>query len=131
MDDKGLVKRVINSSKNKSSMLFGQMVLFEPGRDQTVIIMDDSVNNEYLVEKIALTAGDDGKKRELIESVLYFGVKDNHVVIVQSHALRARQCELHFDWLLTQCTEVLPDNKAFYLSDTPTESARKRFKSYR
>lgn len=125
LDDKGVVRRVINSSRTQNSMVFGQMIRYEQGKDQTVVVMDED-SDEYPVEQIPLNQGNDGKRREVVESVLYFGVLENHVVLVQSHALKARDFERHLEWLLKQCTSVFPSDNALYLSDQPSDEARKK-----
>ncbi|MGK7630910.1 hypothetical protein ACSRCY_23670, partial [Salmonella enterica] len=33
--------------------------------------------------------------REFVDSILYFGIRDNHVMIVQSSALRTKDIESH------------------------------------
>ncbi len=125
LDDKGTVRRVVNSSKSQNGMLFGQMIRYEPGKDQTVVVMDDE-SNEYPVEQIPLGESDDGKKREVVESVLYFGILENHVILVQSQALKARDYERHIEWLVKQRTSVFPKDNALYLSDKPSDEARKK-----
>jgi hypothetical protein len=61
------------------------------------------------------------KRREFIDSMLYFGVLDNHVVLVQSASLRARELEAHLAWLLGTCTEVMDKNSALILQDKLSE----------
>lgn len=125
LDDNGTVRCVINSSKSQNGMLFGQMIRYEPGKDQTVVVMDNE-SDEFPVEQIPLNQSDDGKRREVIESVLYFGVLENHVLLVQSQALKARDFERHIEWLIKQCTSAFPQDNAMYLSDKPSDEARKK-----
>jgi len=125
--------RLINHYKNYGGMLFGQLIFFEPGRSQVLITLDDdaqfykidSITPDLIDEKNA----DEGKaeeeklkhRREFIDSMLYFGVLDNHVVIVQSPSLRARELEAHLAWLLCVCTEIMDINSALILQDKPSE----------
>ncbi|MEE9491984.1 MAG: hypothetical protein V3W04_01210, partial [Gammaproteobacteria bacterium] len=102
-----------------------RQIRYEPGKDQTVVVMDDE-SNEYPVEQIPLGESDDGKKREVVESVLYFGILENHVILVQSQALKARDYERHIEWLVKQRTSVFPKDNALYLSDKPSDEARKK-----
>jgi hypothetical protein len=125
LDENGTVRRVINSSKSQNGMLFGQMIRYEPGKDQTVVVMDNE-SDEFPVEQIPLNQSDDGKRREVIESVLYFGILENHVVLVQSQALKARDFEQHIEWLIKQCTSAFPQDNAIFLSDKPSDEARKK-----
>lgn len=128
LDEKGSVRRVVNSTKSRSEMIFGQMIRFEPGRDQTVVVLDED-SDEYPVEQITVPPRDDGKKREVIESVLYFGVLENHVILIQSAALKSRDFEKHIEWLIKHNTKVFPEDCAIFLSDQPTESARKKIEN--
>ena len=125
--DEGMVRRVINSYIKKNGMIYGQMIRYEQGKDQTVVVLDDN-SEEYLVEHIPLNQENDGKRREVVESVLYFGVLENHVVLVQSQSLKARNFEKHLEWLMKQCTSVLPSENACYLSDQPSNETRKKIK---
>ncbi len=119
--------RLINHHKDYNGMLFGQLIFFEPGRSQVLITLDDdaeyyeidsitpdSIDKENEDEKIKI-------RREFIDSMLYFGVLDNHVVLVQSSSLRARELEAHLAWLLGSCTEVIDRNSALILQDKPSE----------
>lgn len=125
LDDNGHVRRVINSSKKQAGMTFGQMIRFEPGKDQTVIVLDDE-SSEYPVEKIPVPKNKSGKNQEVIESVLYFGVLGNHVTLIQSAALKSRDFERHIEWFTSQNTSVFPKDSAILLSDKPSASAIKK-----
>jgi hypothetical protein len=122
--------RLINHHKDYNGMLFGQLIFFEPGRSQVLITLDDDAeyyeidsitpdsidkeNNKIKDEKLKI-------RREFIDSMLYFGVLDNHVVLVQSASLRARELEAHLAWLLGTCAEVIDRNSALILQDKPSE----------
>lgn len=125
LDDDGHVQRVINSSKKQAGMTFGQMIRFEPGKDQTVIVLDEQ-STEYLVENIPIPKNKSGNKQEVIESVLYFGVLGNHVTLVQSAALKSRDFERHIEWFTSQKAKVFPEDSAILLSDRPSEKAIKK-----
>lgn len=123
LDSDGVLRRFINSFVPQNGMLFGQMLYYESGKDQTVVIVDDTTN-EYPVESLKLPRRKDGKNQEVLESVLYFGILDNHVVLAQSQALRARDFENHIHWLLWNCTKLLKDKEIVTLSDHPSPEAR-------
>lgn len=125
--------RLINHYENYGGMLFGQLIFFEPGRSQVLITLDDNAQF-YKIDSITSDLIDEKKsdedkteeekikhQREFIDSILYFGVLDNHVVIVQSPSLRARELEVHLAWLLCVCTEVMDINCALILQDKPSE----------
>ncbi|WP_311567246.1 hypothetical protein [Photobacterium arenosum] len=58
-----------------------------------------------------------------MQSALYFGVLGNHVVAVQSQALKCRDLEKHLTWLL-RSTQAVGEDVAIALEDEPTEAAR-------
>ncbi|MCK9394187.1 MAG: hypothetical protein M0Q44_01175 [Methylobacter sp.] len=122
--------RLINHHKDYNGMLFGQLVFFEPGRSQVLITLDDdadfyeidSITPDSIGKENDVIDGEKIKKRrEFIDSMLYFGVLDNHVVIMQSASLRARELEAHLSWLLGSYTEVMDRNSALILQDKPSE----------
>jgi hypothetical protein len=127
--------RLINHHKEYNGMLFGQLIFFEPGRSQVLITLDDDADY-YEIDSITPDSIDNGpdevedakikKRREFIDSMLYFGVLDNHVVLVQSASLRARELEAHLAWLLGSCTEVIDSNSALILQDKPSEETIKK-----
>ncbi|MFT6331218.1 MAG: hypothetical protein ACJAYN_003168 [Bermanella sp.] len=125
--------RLINHHTDYSGMTFGQLVFFESGRSQTLITLDDDAEF-YEINAITPNSIDINKdpkktnqsKREFIDSLLYFGVLDNHVVILQSAALKARELETHLHWLLGTCTSYLDSNSALILKDKLTEETIQR-----
>lgn len=116
--------RFINHCKQYNGMFFGQLIFLEPGRSQVLITLDDEAEY-YKIDSITPDSIDneDSKKkhREFIDSMLYFGVLDNHVVIMQSASLRSRELEAHLGWLLGTWTEIIDRNSALILQDKPTE----------
>ncbi|SBT60904.1 Uncharacterised protein [Plesiomonas shigelloides] len=126
-EDSG-VRRVIGSTDEIENMLFGTVLLYEVGKDVTFVVEDDDAE-EFIIESQNPAVGtedeSDKKRREVLQSALYFGVLDNHVVLVQSHALKSRDLESHLGWLLTSAN-IISDSVAFSLSDEPTVEARKK-----
>jgi len=123
IDSGGTIKRVINAFTMFGGMLFGQMLMFQPGKDQTILIVDDD-SDSYPVEQMSPPETKDGKKQEFLQSAFYFGILENHVVVVQSQSLRTREFENHLLWLLLESTSVLSKDKIITLSDQPTKKAR-------
>lgn len=125
------VRRVIGAVKMHQNMLCGSLLMYEVGKDVAFVVEDDDAD-EYEIESQNPTVGqsdDDKKKRELLQAALYFGVWGNHVVVVQSQALKARQLEQHLNWLLSECTDTLAKDVSLVLSDEPTLEARARIES--
>ena len=55
---------------------------------------------------------------QFVDGLLYFGVSNNHVVLVQSASLRSQQLEDHINWLL-RSTDQLTDEQFVALVDQP------------
>lgn len=125
------IRKVIGASKYQDSMLCGAFLLYEIGKDVTFVVEDDDAD-EFIIESQNPAAGlseEDNKNREVLESALYFGVWGNHVVLVQSAALKARDLENHLKWLLRELTSVLPAGVGLSLSDEPTQAAREQIQN--
>ncbi|KFK98139.1 hypothetical protein [Serratia sp. Ag1] len=125
--------RFLNKSDNYKSVFFGQLISFEKGRSQALLTMSGDVpfydikaitssEIELKIEGSARPANKMRLKREFVDSFLYFGVYGNHMVMLQSSSLRARELEDHLNWLLTECS-LLDDQSAIILQDKPTKDA--------
>jgi hypothetical protein len=124
--------RLINRSSTYQTILFGQLILFEQGKSQALMTISDDVSfydiNAITSEQIKLEAdenvSDEHKekiKREFIDSILYFGVLKNHLIIVQSSALRSKDLETHLNWLIHSFGSSFSDDSILMLKDKPTE----------
>ncbi|EGZ6858253.1 hypothetical protein SNN68_003834 [Cronobacter sakazakii] len=129
--------RVINKSNTFKTILFGELILFEKGRSQALMTISEDVPfydiNAITSEQIKLEA--DGKiseedklkiKREFIDSILYFGVLDNHVMVVQSSSLRTKDLENHLNWLIHSFGNSFTADSILILKDKPTEETIKK-----
>ncbi|MBZ7597348.1 hypothetical protein FML05_24390, partial [Klebsiella variicola] len=124
--------RMINRSSTFKTVLFGQLILFEQGKSQTLMTIADDVNyydiNAITSKQIKL-AEDDGISetdkqkitREFVDSILYFGIRDNHVMVVQSSSLRTKDIESHLNWLIHSFGDIFSDDNFLVLQDKPTE----------
>ncbi|WP_238085260.1 hypothetical protein [Pseudescherichia vulneris] len=133
--DSGL--RLINRSNTFKTILFGQMILFEQGRSQALMTISDDASfydiNAITSEQIKLEADNSVSeeekqkiKREFIDSILYFGVLKNHVMIVQSSSLRSKDLEIHLNWLIHSFGNAFADDSILILKDKPSEETIKR-----
>lgn len=114
--------RLINSRTKKKNMLFGNLLVYSQGQHQGLITLDDTAE-ELEIAQEPPKADDKGRQRELLQSILYFGVYQNHCVVLQSAALRARELEAHLGWLLGECARVMQEDDGITLSNKPTENA--------
>ena len=79
-------------------MLFGVIVSYTQGNNQPVVGID-LAQKELLLEQIAPPPSVPGLRNEF-ERHLYFGIRSNHVVVLQSAAFRSGQFRDHINWLL-------------------------------
>lgn len=96
-----------------------EFISYERGADPGGFQMDD----EREVLEIETLLPPDGE-REAVHGALYGLVRENHVVVVQSAALRAKQLEEYFIWLFgPQQTGLLPETSTLHLADCPDPEA--------
>ena len=123
----------INRIEEYSGMLFGQLIFLETGKRQPYITVVDSADyysiNALASDQIPDEQQSSGnaevilqKRREFVDSILYFGIFENHVVVLQSAALKTRELEAHLSWVLRDLTKVMPNTSVLILKDKPAES---------
>jgi len=61
--------------------------------------------------------------------MLYFGVKNNHLVLIQSTALKARDLEAHLKWLFDGHADSFSSSSALIFQDKPSPDIVKRLES--
>lgn len=127
----------INRLTEYSGMLFGQLIFLQSGKKQPYItvvneadyynisalasdkIPDEVESPEELKEEIQ-------KRKEFVDSILYFGIFNNHVVVLQSAALKTRELESHLSWVLRDLTGTMQNTSVLILKDKPAESVIKK-----
>lgn len=107
--------RFINTHRSALGMEFGVVVLLTPGQNKLIIGTDDHQDE---VDVSQLPPPDD---REYLESVLYYGIKDNHVIVLQSISMKARELENHFNWLLREASVISEENGVYLNNHAPDE----------
>lgn len=115
---------LLNSVRSRWTMLFGAMLIYSRGRNQPLVTEDDAAD-DLEVEQLAPPASASGARRDFVDSLLFFGIKGNHVVLLQSSGLRARQFETHLNWLLQTQTQTIGEDDRIELADHPSKSAIK------
>jgi hypothetical protein len=114
LDEGGNNMRGVDEIITHGSMLFGTMVDFNRGSHQPIIGADLSQPS------LSISLLPPPAKKEFLEKYLFFGVKDNHVILVQS-TIRAKHLEAYCNWLLQLSA---PSNGTYhptYLVDLPPE----------
>jgi hypothetical protein len=113
-----------NQKCETNGFVFGVLMTYTPGVDPLYLV-DDETANEIKLEKLSAPLTDDGKRREFLASMMYFGVIRDHLVMIQSQSLKAPQLESYLQWLLHD-SEVLAGDNTFQLVDTPSRSVREK-----
>jgi hypothetical protein len=111
-------KLFINTHRSALGMEFGNLVLYAPDQNRH-IITEDQEKDELDIQQIGPPAHEDGKKRQFLDSILYYGVSGNHVILLQSVALRSRNLESYFNWLLREAGLVDDSNLVFLNNFAP------------
>ncbi|HAS8314744.1 TPA: hypothetical protein I7702_07205 [Vibrio vulnificus] len=83
-------------------MFCGQIFYIEPGSAVPVISRNDYTKSVLPVEALQFT-GDNAK--EYLDSIAFIGVVNNHVIILQSKAIRIKDIEEYVNYLLHKCAE--------------------------
>lgn len=115
----------LNLFQSAPEMFFAQFLSFTPGNTQHLITLADG-STAYNVETMAAQSAADGTKREFLESIAYFGVVDNHILLVQTKALTSRELEEYVIWFLTQVTNLVAKGAMITLDDPTANTARKK-----
>ena len=122
--DENPVWRLIGQYRIDAEFLLGVLMRYMPGTNPVVLIDDDTAK-VLTVEQMKVPATADGKTRELLEGMLFFGAIDNHLVLMQSSGLRSDHLESHLQWLLHQA-EVLEGTNTLLLVDQLPKTVRDR-----
>lgn len=98
--------------------VFGTLMTYAPGTDPLFLVDDDEAL-DVIIEKLKAPSTESGKRREFLSSMMHFGVLENHLVLMQSQALRSNQLESFLQWFLHEA-EAIKGNNTFSLIDIPT-----------
>lgn len=121
-----LINTPINETK-ANGFTFGTLITFTPGKDPLFLIDDEDASN-FSLEKIKVRLTDDGKRREFIESIMFFCVKGNHVALLQSQSLKAIHLEQYLNWIFNKSGITSPDQRVT-LDDSPPPRIVEKIKS--
>lgn len=110
--------RFINTHQATHGMEFGVLVFLEPGQNKLVI------ENHEDEDQVNVSQIRPPKGKDFMESTLYYGIKDNHVIVLQTIGLMAKQLESHLFWLLgSTCAGILAKENGVFLDNyAPKES---------
>jgi hypothetical protein len=109
--------RVVNGCKQVGSLTAGQFLDYTEGGAQAVLKLDPKAT-ELAIEELSPS-----KAKQFLEGVLTFGVRENHVILIQAKGLRAGHLENHLNWLLHEMNACEPGVR-LYLEDEPRRDIR-------
>lgn len=112
--------RLIGYHRVLDHFVFGVLMRYIPGLNPAFVV-DDPSAEVLTVTQLAAPLTAEGKRRELLDGMLFFGSIDNHVVMMQSAALRSKQLEDHLQWLLRRAGQI-DDTQVLHLADQPPQS---------
>lgn len=114
--------RLINTYTKKLNLEFGDLITYETGTNKLLVTMNKNIaalNIQQLQPPKV-----NNQNTEFLDGHLFYGIKDNHVVVMQS-SLRLKDLEAHLNWLLWE-SEVLPNTDRLELIDSPKPEVRER-----
>ncbi len=123
--------RSINRGWPYRGMLMCEMVLIDPGANQPVAIYNP-LEGLYTINTISTQELNQENLREnsdFINSMLYFGVKKNEVVIMPSQAINIRALENHLSWLLSEKLSIIPNDSILSLNKQIPRTIEEKIKS--
>ena len=104
--------RVINRCRQIGGLTVGQFLDYTEGGAQAVLKLDPKAI-ELAIEELS-----PAKTKQFLEGVLTFGIRENHVILIQTKGLRAGHLENHLNWLLREAAVCDPSLQLF-LEDEP------------
>lgn len=123
--------RSINRGWHYRGILMCEMVLIDPGANQPVAVYNPS-EGIYTINAIStqeLNQDDLKENSDFINSILYFGVKENEVVIMPSQAINIRALENYLSWLLSEKLSIISNNSILSLNKQIPRSIEEKIKS--
>ncbi|EKL9831786.1 hypothetical protein [Vibrio alginolyticus] len=130
--DNEKIRRYINTHMSAGERMdLYQMVYYESGTCQMTIGHTANATSHKITpvapnELKSISKFGKDENTEFLESMLYFGVLDNHVVLMSSKALGHRDLENHLKWLLRRNSGKISAESNIFLSDQPTKQLREK-----
>lgn len=111
--------RLINEYNINESMIFGEFVVYEKGASQPILSRDEEVGGTHFQVKF-LSMKDvpkefSGNEADFVNSILYFAVFKNHLILAPSQQVRIDAFEKYLSWLLGVQSGVLAPGVSFSL----------------
>lgn len=123
--------RTINQKWSYRGITMCEMVLIDPGASQPLAVYDES-KGVYTIDAISTNElSQERLKRnsDFVNSMLYFGVKGNEVVIMPSQAINVRALENYLTWLLGEKLDLISNESKFVLNKNIPRAVEEQIRS--
>ena len=115
--------RVANYLGVHKNMEVGELFDYVPGHRQPQADIKEGAT-EYHVHSLAPTQ----KGREFLDSIMFFGVLDNHVILAQTMSMKAAQFESYINHIM-RVSSIFAEGQFVSMDDCPPLDARVRLKN--
>lgn len=116
---------LLNGFRIRKGFVSGELMRYSPGTAAAALLDDPSAATAPVSKYTAPKQG--GKPTEWLESTLYFTAYKNHVVLMQSAALRSSQLESFLRWFLAARPETVSCG-SLELNDRPGRVTLKKLR---
>lgn len=124
---------LLNHHTTFQGMLFGQLVFVEYDKSQSFLRLDETTQ-EYKIEPLDIKSiqpkdeESEELKNQFINSILYFGIFENHLVLMQSPSLKSNNLEDYFKWILSNAS-LLEPTSLLALSDKISKESQDKMRA--
>lgn len=122
--------RTINRNWSYRGIVMCEMVLIDPGASQPLAVYDKS-QGLYTIAAIStkeLNQENLKKNSDFVNSMLYFGVKGNEVVVMPSQSINVRALENYLSWLLGEKLSLISNDSKFCLNKNIPKKVEEKIK---
>jgi hypothetical protein len=117
------VRRVMNFGDPTRNMTTGMVYDYTKGQSKSCVEEDEDAQN-FSISAIA-PPSDGKKRREFLDSIIYFAILENHIVMLSSVSTGLSHLESYLNWLLLEAG-VIKESQAFRLVDRLPDNVRLR-----
>lgn len=123
----GPTVRVASGAGPKQGMTVGRLIQYTKGLRQPLCEFDDKAG-DYTLSTAVATAGQEKRRREFVESIVYFAVQGRHVMFVGGTPAASKSLESHLNWLLEQSGGIVAGKDFVSLDDQAGKEAVNKLK---
>ena len=110
--------RTVNQCYARGEMVVGCLLDYNEGDHQAILTVGED-DLEYAISLLPLA-----EKQQVMSGSLYFGAQGNHIIVMQSQALRTAEFQQYLNWWLIQSAQVLEDGAFVSLDNVPSKTAK-------